>query len=708
MKPALLVTISVLAASLFTTHLAAAPLAASEGQTPRAAAGGDEPSLKALLVGFPPSVGLQDPMRMTLRVTNTTGRQADNLQVAFRIYEAVDTRSRLQNTFRGSLGRLLGGDTIAVDGPLEAGASRDISVEKPLSEISAVRTSQDDGAYPVRIAIRAGGMVSNAIDTHMILFTRPPEKPLAVSLIIPLHSPSIYEDGARPNLVTSDSLEKALTRGRLATILHALEKEEFKEVPITLAPSGLLLDMLQDLADGYSKRTGDKVVRREPDDPVAQLAGTTLARLRLLASRPSSAIIPMPYSAASLRTLVENSLAGLAQEQVVETRNRLSGDPGGILGETSAQSWLLPTYRTLDEPTLSALQQSVVSRIVLAPSSLREGPGALTQGAPVQVRSRTGTILALIEDEGLKRILGPAAAATGQSQEVDPLITRQRFLADTATIMLERPGLKRAVVAVSPLDWAPQGPELEGLLHSLRGSVWMHGATVDQVAALPSSSGGPLVLAGPESEDPEVPAAPSREYFSDLREARRAIQGFAELAPPPERISDLQRRLLIAESADWWASRTAEKGKRFARAIPLEINKQKDSIKAPGAQVITLTSQTGVIPLSVVSGLDYPVDVVVRLDSDKLEFPDGNRIAIQKLESPARTIEVRTIAQATGTFPLQVQVQTSTGTMISEARLTIRSTAYNVMAVSITLGAGLFLFAWWIAGWFRRRVPRPA
>lgn len=680
--------------------------AAAQSQAARTARDTASP-LKARLVDFPPWTGPQDFLRITLDVTNAGQRPAANLRVAFSIYEAVDTRSRLQNTFRGSLGSLLGSDTIPVEGVLEPGATRKITVEKALAEISAVRISRKDGAYPVRIIVRSDVAASNPIETSMIFFTGPPLEPLALSLVIPLHSPSIYGDGYRPRLVTSSSLEKSLSSGRLARILDALEKHP--EVPVTLAPSGLLLDMLDDLSGGYAKLVAKKVVRIGPEDPAAQLAARTLARLRLLGGRPATRVIPMPYSAASLGALVGTSLEDLAQSQVVETRTRLSADPGGILGIRSTEGWLLPAYRSLDEPTVSALQRSGVSRIVLSPSSLREVPGALTRAAPLQVKSRTGSVLALVEDDGLKRVLDQPSPDGETPTRMSSLITRQRFLAESATIALERPALKRGVVAVAPPGWAPQAVEIEGLLESLGAAVWMRGATVDSLAALASPTSTPVPLVGPDSPAVEAPQPPSREYFLQLRDARRAIQKFAELAPPPERLVGLQRRLLIAESADWWVSRSSlEKGRRFASAIPVELERQTKSIQAPGAQIITLTSRTGVIPLSVASGLEYPVDVFVKLDSDKLRFPDGNRIPIQKLQSPARTIEVRTIAQATGTFPLRVRVQTATGTVLSEASLTIRSTAYNVMAVSITAGAALFLFAWWIAGWLRRKVAHPA
>jgi len=127
-------------------------------------------------------------------------------------------------------------------------------------------------------------------------------------------------------------------------------------------------------------------------------------------------------------------------------------------------------------------------------------------------------------------------------------------------------------------------------------------------------------------------------------------------------------------------------------------------IRAPAPQTITLTSRTGVIPLSVGSALEYPVDVVIRLESDKLRFPDGNRIDVDQLKPPNQTFRVRAITQASGTFPLKVQVLTPSGQLVSDSQLTIRSTAYNVVALSITGGAAVFLVGWWAIGAVRGRL----
>jgi hypothetical protein len=71
-----------------------------------------------------------------------------------------------------------------------------------------------------------------------------------------------------------------------------------------------------------------------------------------------------------------------------------------------------------------------------------------------------------------------------------------------------------------------------------------------------------------------------------------------------------------------------------------------------------------------------------------------------------RTILLRAHAQATGRIPVRVQLLTSGGgagvAVIAERTMVIRSTAYNRVALFVTIGAALFLLGWW----GRRFLPR--
>jgi hypothetical protein len=63
-------------------------------------------------------------------------------------------------------------------------------------------------------------------------------------------------------------------------------------------------------------------------------------------------------------------------------------------------------------------------------------------------------------------------------------------------------------------------------------------------------------------------------------------------------------------------------------------------------------------------------------------------------------------AETTGRFPIKVQIESPDGPCaectIAESQVIVRSTAYNRVALFLTIGAAFFLLVWW----GRRFLPR--
>ena len=96
--------------------------------------------------------------------------------------------------------------------------------------------------------------------------------------------------------------------------------------------------------------------------------------------------------------------------------------------------------------------------------------------------------------------------------------------------------------------------------------------------------------------------------------------------------------------------------------------------------------------------------MVLRFVSDRrLEFVQGAAQSVT-LGPGRRTFTIRVRAQTTGRIPVKVQVLSrgSPPDTIAERTMVIRSTAYNLVALFVTIGAAMFLLGWW----GRRFLPR--
>ncbi len=684
---------------------ASAAAAIAPGQNVAAPTPRPQPPPRVRLTEFPPWLGPDGVLRITLEITNRSEQPIVNPRIGVSIFDGPRSRSELSRSFKGGrpARQLRWSDTLISSVTIPPFSTGAITVEKPLSEISFFG-SAGDRVYPVRIVVRTGAVPVPPVDTEMIYFARPAPEPLLLALVIPLDTPPVFDPEGR---MIGKSLGNAVSGGRLTRILQALDTHP--DIPVALAPSGLLTDSLADAADGYRVPERSRTEVIEAPDPRAQRAATALESIRAAVQRPGTRIIAPSYSNAFLPALVRADLIDQIRAQVEESRSRLRY----ALGFDPLTGWFLPSEGLLDESTLALLQRLEVSQLILSPASVRPARQAptLTPGNPVGLATRAGPVRAVMEDATLASRLTPEEGLSG----VQAL---QRLLAETATIMLERPAQRRGVTLVAPRDWSADSTVVNGLLEALGRSPWMVGRTPDQLLS-ELDNGRIEELVSSEAVMKAGPESPGREYFDALRSARRAIDRYADLAPPSELsgpLGQVRRSFLAAQSADLWGRATGGRDVSFARMIEAKVKAEFRKIQAPASQTITLTSRKGKIPLVIQSKVDYPVEILIRLESDKLTFPGGQRCPVGSptgvclpvtLQPRAQTVEVSANARATGTFPLRVTLLTSKqGLIIDSGRLVVRSTAYNMVALAITGGAAVYLAGAWLGSLVRRRMAR--
>ena len=87
--------------------------------------------------------------------------------------------------------------------------------------------------------------------------------------------------------------------------------------------------------------------------------------------------------------------------------------------------------------------------------------------------------------------------------------------------------------------------------------------------------------------------------------------------------------------------------------------------------------------------------VIVTVQSDKLEFPDGSTRPLE-LTRRNTTERFSVVARTSGAFPLRITLVSPDGNLtIGRARLTVRSTAASRVSLAVSVGAALFLAIWW-------------
>jgi hypothetical protein len=398
-------------------------------------------------------------------------------------------------------------------------------------------------------------------------------------------------------------------------------------------------------------------------------------------------IVTGPYVALDLPAL-EGPLAGELVSQTTKGTEALSAGIGRRPD---------PRTRVVDGPlttdSLARLQAQQVDRIVLpekdlAAISLRV---TLTQPFQLAIRQASDRVDAVAADTGL----------TDHFTAVPSVLAAHQLLADLAVIYFDSPGLTRAVVAMPPRSWRPDSTFVDAVLDGLTSSPLVQGMTLDQVfdGVPPALTARRQPLIRALNPNQPVTALPA----DQIGAARRHLESFgAVLDSDNPLFESIENTLLAAESGDLRPSQRLA----YVQAINKRIESQTSRIRVPLTRSITLTARTGEVPITIVSDLAYPVHVVVEVSSDKLRFPSGATKQVDLLHANT-TIRVPVAARASGTFPLAIRLLSPDGQLVvGRSRFTVRSSAFSGIGAFLSIGAVLFLLAWWGTHIVRRRHSR--
>ena len=285
---------------------------------------------------------------------------------------------------------------------------------------------------------------------------------------------------------------------------------------------------------------------------------------------------------------------------------------------------------------------------------------------------------ALVVDDGLQAHLSTAGD--------DPLLAAHHLLTDLAVLFFDRPNDQRAV-----LLWIDEpgvlGPEaLEVLLSGLDGSGQVAAAVEPRDALSTVEPEGALSMA-------RRPPPSLSDYADALAATVAQIRVWdSVLVDGDDRAGELEATLDataatdVIEQADEW----------FARAQAI-VDAQLTGITIPEQQTVTLTESEAELPIRIDNDLGYEADVLVKLDSTRLEVPEqGPRGIAVRLAPGANDLRIPVQARASGSFPLDVSVSTPRGNRtLAEGRFSVRTTVLNGVGIALTAGSLLVLLVWW-------------
>ena len=517
-----------------------------------------------------------------------------------------------------------------------------------------------EGVYPVSLVLRSpDGSRLDAVHTFVVR-TAPPEAsqpPLLVSTVLSVSGP--------PAVTPEGSVE--------------------------LVPAG---QGLQILADVFDPRVRPQPLATVSVDP-------HLIDALAISERPEHAtLLSRIQQATTNRQITSNTYvpldsdAWIDQDLSLEIGWQIEAGAAVLdefLGSPPDRSIMVLTTSASPE-LLHRLQRERVE-LVLVPDALLDPADEV-----VSTSAKTSFLLPAL-DEPMEAVAIDSTVTAHFTRADRADVAPYLVLADLAVRWFEDPQQLRGIVLAPPLDSLPDSAGL--------------GVLLDEISASPIlSSVDPTAIV--ENLEPEIlrqvrPAEENgfgEDYQAALSDGQRIARSYQNMVDPiatvgtPERqlIETLDRALLL--SGAYGLPETQRDA--YLAVVAQTVRDTVAAIQPPSRQRITLTSRSESIPMLIRNNLDH--DVIVRLDlnSDKLDFPDGDSL-LRRLSPGVNQVQVPVQAKTSGDAVLEIKVNSPTGLLaLGESQLTVRATSLSGIGVGIAAAALAILMLWWARNWWSR------
>jgi hypothetical protein len=390
----------------------------------------------------------------------------------------------------------------------------------------------------------------------------------------------------------------------------------------------------------------------------------------------------MPFSDPLLPALVNSGLGGDVDTQLQRGQSVIRNRFRQARLDTKV---IRPPQSAIDATSLQQLSRQGASLLLLDGNAAEAPPtGLVSDEKPVQQipLGKSRSVDAIVPEGQIQAML--ASPLVGE----DPVLGAHILVADLAEIWLESPSVARTVALMLPEQLSIPSSFFGPFARGVASAPWLEPLKATKLTE--AKPGATLSHIG-SWRGPTFSGA----YVQSIKKARKRIDAYrSALIGPSPLPAAMETSLLFAESDDFTSAERL--GRPFIDVVHSTIAARFSQVRADVSQPVTLTSSTSVssIPVHIVNASGTPLQVSVQLVSPRLSFANGNTKVVH-LTGSDTTLSFGVTPNTTGRFGVQVFVRTPSGKQVNSALLIVRSTAYNRIALLITIGALVVLLALW-------------
>ena len=591
---------------------------------------------------------------------------------------------------------------VPVSDALQPGDEASFEVSIPVNDLPLGR----DGVYTLMVEVLgadgAGKMGRQGGFRTFLPWMGPDSNPIDLVWLWPLIDFPAQEAS---NILLNEEVPRSLAPGGRLDSLLTVGADNADKVSWVADPQ--LLQVAQDMAGGYQVHNG---VSLSVGD-LSTESGQWLSRLTdaLLASQDLDSVNSgvsdrLPLRVTPYADIDAGAVIGAGMDtNVVRSTTMAGGVASSVLGQAvSGTLYWAPSGR-LNRRTGDLLASSGVRTVILRANALPPSePNTISTGLGV-LGTTYGGMNAVLIDPGLSRTLG-----LNQSSQSNAILMRQRFLAETALMsqLIPEDAPSRMIVA-GPRDirWNPSPEALNTLLGATGSVSWLKSASVSDLltetsTAISRKRGG----YGSKSQKAELPSA----YLKKVQRVSDQLSALTAVLDNPSGITRAYAEAILRAQSSAWRVDPAT-GEELVSSIATSLQDQTDKVYALSQGTITLSGESGLVPVTIANDLDRSVTIGVQLrgnPSARLESEPLYEITIE----PGKKVSVELEAVVVGgrTLSAGVQLLTPEGQEFGRAaQIELVSTAY-ARAAGWVIGAAFIAIVLFVVIGITRRVHKAA
>jgi hypothetical protein len=584
---------------------------------------------------------------------------------------------------------------VDVSEALKPGDQASFEIVVPVNDLPLGR----DGVYTVMVEILGVSGVGNisrqgGVRTFLP-WMGPQSSPIDLVWLWPLAD---YPAQEANGVLLNEGIPRSLAPGgRLDSLLNIAARNSSK---VSWIADPQLLQVAQDLSGGYQVRSGDSIAVGD----FSQDSGQWLTRLSqaLDSSQASSDQLPLrvtPYADIDASAVTRSG----QETDVVRSTTTAASVASSVLGQSVEGTLYWAPSGRLNKKTGDLLASSGVRTVILRGTALPPtNPATVSTGIGV-LGTTYGGMNAVLIDPGLSTTL-----SLPQTSSSNAILMRQRFLAETILLsqLIPNESASRMIVA-GPEDirWNPSADALNSLLDATGKVPWIKVASLSDLLnensiEIPRKRVG----YGPKAQGAELPAS----YVQEVQKASEELASLTAVLDNPSGVTDAYSEAILRAQSSAWRTEPAT-GVELVSSISTSLREEINKVYALSEGTITLSGESGLVPVTIANDLDRSVTIGVQLrgiPEARLESDPLYEITIE----PGKKVSVELEATVVGgrTLSAGVQLLTPEGQDFGRpARIELVSTAY-ARAAAWVIGAAFAAIVVFVVVGITRRVHKAA